>query len=172
VNVEPETLEPTTAEAEPPSVQAEALEVTATQTVTPDETPAANGFEAFVGALAAILAERAATRAAANVGALLGRARLPRDAFDAGTKKVLVARGILDPKTSRPTPEFSVVAHGWREVLDGTSADLSACGNTTLDVWGAELLAALLCIPRERADELRRALRQRGVAAFGMLAAA
>jgi hypothetical protein len=39
-------------------------------------------------------------------------------------------------------------------------------------VWGAELLAALLSIPRERADDLRRALRQRGVAAFGMLAAA
>jgi hypothetical protein len=57
-------------------------------------------------------------------------------------------------------------------VLDGSSADLSACGSTTLDVWGAELLDALLSIPRERADDLRRALRQRGVAAFGMLAAA
>jgi hypothetical protein len=165
--VQPELL----AEPEPPA-QPEPLEVTTTRAETPEAPSSTNGFEAFVAALAAILAERAATRAAANVGALLGRARLARDAFDAGTKKVLVARGILDAKTSRPTPEFSVVAHAWREVLDGSSADLSACGSTTLDVWGAELLAALLSIPRERADDLRRALRQRGVAAFGMLATA
>ena len=174
---EPETLD-VVVEPEPPAAQPETLaqpesfEVTTTHAETSEAPSSANGFEAFVAALAAILAERAATRAAANVGALLGRARLARDAFDAGTKKVLVARGILDAKTSRPTPEFSVVAHAWREVLDGSSADLSACGSTTLDVWGAELLAALLGIPRDRADELRRALRQRGVAAFGMLAAA
>jgi hypothetical protein len=130
-----------------------------------------SGFEAFVGALSGILIERGATRAAANVGALLGQRRLGRDAFDAGTRKVLVARGLVDGKTGRPTPEFSVVAHAWREVLDGSSGDLSACGNTTLDVWGADLLCALLGA-RERSDELRRALRQRGVAAFGMLAAA
>jgi hypothetical protein len=131
----------------------------------------ASGFDAFVGALSGILIERGATRAAANVGALLGQKRLARDAFDAGTRKVLVARGLIDAKTGRPTPEFSVVAHAWRDVLEGTNGDLSACGNTTLDVWGAELLCALLGA-RERSDELRRALRQRGVAAFGMLAAA
>jgi hypothetical protein len=130
-----------------------------------------SGFEAFVGALSGILVERGATRAAANVGALLGQRRLARDAFDAPTRKVLAARGLIDAKTWRPTPEFSVVAHAWRDVLEGTNGDLSACGSTTLDVWGAELLSALLGA-RERSDELRRALRQRGVAAFGMLVAA
>ncbi len=129
----------------------------------------ASGFDAFVAALASILAERGATRAAANIGALLGKSRLSRDAFEPATKKALAARGYIDAKSGRPTPEFSVVAHAWREVLDGTSADLSACGSATLDVWGAELLSVLLLAP---ADELRRALRQRGVAAFGMLAAA
>lgn len=138
--------------------------------VTPIE-PTASGFEAFIGALSGVLVERGATRAAANVGALLGQKRLGRDAFDAGTRKVLVARGFIDAKTGRPTPEFSVVAHAWRDVLEGTNGDLSACGSMTLDVWGAELLCALLGA-RERSDELRRALRQRGVAAFGMLAAA
>ena len=131
-----------------------------------------SGFEAFVAALSAILAERGATRAAANVGALLGQTRLARDAFDAETKKVLAARGFVDAKTGRPTPEFSVVAQAWREVLDGANGDLSACGSATLDVWGADIVAALLGSPRERTDDIRRALRQRGVAAFGMLAAA
>ena len=137
-----------------------------------EQAPAQSGFEAFVAALSALLAERGATRAAANVGALLGQMRLGRDAFDAPTRKTLVARGFLDAKTGRPTPEFSVVAQAWRDVLDGANGDLSACGNTTLDVWGAEIVAALVSSPRERTDDLRRALRQRGVAAFGMLAAA
>jgi hypothetical protein len=144
-------------------------ETTLAETTPVEET--VSGFEAFVGALSGILAERGATRAAANVGALLGQERLARDAFDAPTRKVLAARGLIDAKTGRPTPEFSVVAHAWRDVLEGASGDLSACGNTTLDVWGAELLSALLGA-RERSEELRRALRQRGVAAFGMLAAA
>jgi hypothetical protein len=132
---------------------------------------APSGFATFVAAISAILAERGATRAAVNVGALLGQARLAPDAFDEGTKNMLVARGMLDTKTGRPTPEFSVVARAWRDVLDENGGDLSACGSATLDVFGAELLATLLGSPRA-ADELRRALRQRGVAAFGMLAAA
>ena len=159
--VRAETLPAEAVEAETAPAEAEATPIEAT----------ASGFEAFVGALSGILVERGATRAAANVGALLGQRRLGRDAFDAPTRKALVARGLIDAKTGRPTPEFSVVAHAWRDVLEGTNGDLSACGNTTLDVWGAELLCALLGA-RERSDELRRALRQRGVAAFGMLAAA
>jgi hypothetical protein len=131
-----------------------------------------SGFEAFIAALSTLLIERGATRAAANVGALLGQTRLAHDAFDATTRKVLVARGFLDAKTGRPTLEFTVIAQAWREVLDGANGDLSACGSATLDVWGADIVAALLGSPRERADDIRRALRQRGVAAFGMLAAA
>jgi hypothetical protein len=152
-----------------PIIEAVTLAEPAVETQAHDEALPASGFEAFVAALASILAERGATRAAANIGALLGKARLSRDAFEPATKKALAARGYVDAKSGRPTPEFSVVAHAWREVLDGTSADLSACGSATLDVWGAELLSTLL---GSQPDELRRALRQRGVAAFGMLAAA
>jgi hypothetical protein len=164
-----ETVPVETAPVEMAPVETAPVEMAPVETAPVEATE--SGFEAFVGALSGILIERGATRAAANVGALLGQRRLGRDAFDAGTRKVLVARGLVDGKTGRPTPEFSVVAHAWREVLDGSSGDLSACGNTTLDVWGADLLCALLGA-RERSDELRRALRQRGVAAFGMLAAA
>jgi hypothetical protein len=170
--------EPGDSVAVPESVLAVAeLEVADSEPVSdgaPDDAPAPtqSGFEAFIAALSALLAERGATRAAANVGALLGQTRLGRDAFDAPTRKTLVARGFLDAKTTRPTPEFSMIAQAWRDVLDGANGDLSACGSTTLDVWGAEIVAALVSSPRERTDDLRRALRQRGVAAFGMLAAA
>jgi hypothetical protein len=140
----------------------------------PDAAPPApaSGFASFVAALSAILAARGATRAAANIGALLGMARLAPDAFDAPTMRALVARGVLDAKSGRPTPEFSVIARAWRDVLDENGGDLAACGSATLDVYGAELCATLLGMPTNRADELRRALRQRGVAAFGMLVAA
>ena len=80
----------------------------------PTEAPP-SGFATFVAALSAILAERGATRAAANVAALLGQARLAPDAFDEATRKMLVQRGTLDAKTGRPTPEFSVVARAWRD---------------------------------------------------------
>jgi hypothetical protein len=134
--------------------------------------PAPTGFASFVAALSELLAEQGATRAAANVGALLGMARLAPDAFDATTAATLVARGMLDATSGRPTPEFSVLARAWRDVLDDTGGDLSACGSATLDVFGATLLVTLLGVPTGRAEELRRALRQRGVAAFGMLVAA
>ncbi|HEX6274923.1 MAG TPA: hypothetical protein VFZ53_17895 [Polyangiaceae bacterium] len=137
-----------------------------------ESAPEPSGFASFVAALSGVLAQRGATRAAANIGALLGMARLAPDAFDAPTQKALVARGVLDAKTGRPTPEFSVIARAWRDVLDEHGGDLAACGGATLDVYGAELCATLLDVPSGRADELRRALRQRGVAAFGMLVAA
>jgi len=136
------------------------------------EQAAESAFPAFVAALSAVLLERGATKSAATVGALLGESRLARDALDVETKKALVARGMLDGKSGRPTPEFSMVARAWRDVLDGTNADLGACGTATLDVWSAEIVAALLGDVRGHSDEIRRALRRRGVAAFGMLAAA
>ena len=157
--------EPTAASELEPVAEPESLEPSR-------DAPSSTGFVAFVRALSDILAARGATRAAANIGALLGMDRLACDAFDAETKQTLVARAIVDAKSGRPTPEFSMVSRAWRDVLDGTGGDLSACGSATLDVFGAELLGALLGVPSGRADELRRALRQRGVAAFGMLAAA
>jgi hypothetical protein len=166
------------AQAEPavllPAVVEPELEVAESEPqASEDSEPAPeSAFPAFVAALSAVLLERGATKCAASVGALLGESRLARDAFDAGTRKALVARGMLDAKSGRPTPEFSVVTRAWRDVLDGTNADLAACGTATLDVWGAELVAALLGDVRGHSDEIRRALRRRGVAAFGMLAAA
>ena len=169
----PIALEPALAAVSEPEAAYELEPANEPESLEPStDSPSPTGFAAFVRALSDILAARGATRAAANVGALLGIDRLACDAFDAETKQTLVARAIVDAKSGRPTPEFSMVSRAWRDVLDGTGGDLAACGSATLDVFGAELLGALLGVPSGRADELRRALRQRGVAAFGLLVAA
>jgi hypothetical protein len=66
------------------------------------------------------------------------------------------------------TPTFLAQMSAWRAILLGTSDDFSACGSAMLDEWAAELVARLLGAP-SRATALRRELRSRGVAAFGLV---
>ena len=61
--------------------------------------------------------------------------------------------------------------NAWRSILLGTSDDFGACGAAMLDEWAADLVARLLGAP-SRATALRRDLRSRGVAAFGLVEAA
>ena len=69
------------------------------------------------------------------------------------------------------TPAFVAQMNAWRAILLGTSDDFGACGAAMLDEWAADLVARLLGAP-SRATALRRELRSRGVAAFGMVEAA
>jgi len=88
----------------------------------------------------------------------------------AATLPGLFAGGATDvPPRAR---ELIVFGAAWRDVLCGTSSDLSACGARTLDEWGAELLNELLGRPSGASRELRQKLRERGVAAFGFRDAA
>jgi hypothetical protein len=59
------------------------------------------------------------------------------------------------------------VARAWRAILCGESEDFSLCG-TPLDEWASATLARLLSAP-QKAAQLRRELRARGVAAFGLI---
>jgi hypothetical protein len=77
---------------------------------------------------------------------------------------------VLAPSGRKKSDSFEQTSSAWRSVLSGATDDLSSCGTTTLDRFGAELLAALLEVPKSRVEELRRELRRRGVAAFGMIA--
>jgi hypothetical protein len=89
---------------------------------------------------------------------------MPADAAQA-LAEADVARG------SEVTAAFVAQTHAWRAILLGTSDDFAACGNAMLDEWAADLLARLLGAPA-RATALRRELRSRGVAAFGLVEAA
>jgi hypothetical protein len=134
----------------------------------PEVAPAFAHFEA---ALAAILMTHGASRSAALLPQLLRLDALPADGFAKDVQLTLQSRGYLDG-SARYSQKYRELWGAWTAVLHGSSRDFAACGTTTLDRFGAELLAALLAIPATRADELRRELRKAGVAAFGVLAAA
>ena len=128
-------------------------------------------FDVFVGALVRVALERGAVRAAAVLPNLFDAGRAFHEVLDPNTLATLQLRRVLEPESMRPTREFTAAADAWRGLLNGTAHDLAGCGSSTLDVWGAMILGALLNAPRDRTDELRRELRKRGVAAFGLLAA-
>jgi hypothetical protein len=66
------------------------------------------------------------------------------------------------------TPRLARAVDAWKGILRGASEDFSACGASSLDEWTADVAARLLGSPA-RAGSLRRDLRARGVAAFGLL---
>jgi hypothetical protein len=128
-------------------------------------------FDVFVGALVRVALERGAVRAAAVLPHLFEAGHAFHDVLDPNTLATLQLRRVLEPDSMRPTREFAAATEAWRGLLNGTAHDLAGCGSSTLDVWGGMILGALLNAPRDRTDELRRDLRKRGVAAFGLLAA-
>ncbi len=128
-------------------------------------------FAHFEGALVAALLSQGATRSAALLPRILRLESLPADSLAKNVELTLQSRGYLDG-SARYSQKFRDLCSAWTAVLRGASQDFAACGTTTLDRFGAELLTALLAVPTTRADDLRRELRKAGVAAFGVLAAA
>lgn len=130
-------------------------------------------FRAFVAALVEVLLVSGATRAAAVVPALLESAAGDPGALDPESQRLLVAARIADGTDGRIrlSKSFLETAQAWRDVLSGETNDLSACGTSTLDGWAGDLLKAL-GVGRDGKMDVRRELRRRGVAAFGMLLAA
>ncbi len=114
---------------------------------------------------------KGASRSAALVPHLLRLEALPADSLSKDVLLTLQSRGYLDGN-ARYSQKFRALCSAWSAVLHGSSQDFAACGTTTLDRFGADLLAALLAVPATRADELRRELRKAGIAAFGVLEAA
>jgi hypothetical protein len=124
--------------------------------------PESDPFAEYVQAVVEVVLEAGATRAAAAIPALLdGKVRA--DDFDAAT---------TGEASLVPSAEFQATVSTWRRVLRGEPADLAECGAAMLDQWTAEFVAALIGAPSTRLDDLRRQLRRKGVAAFGMLARA
>jgi hypothetical protein len=137
----------------------------------PDASPA-TPFDRFVAAMVRVALAASATHVAAELPAILRDGRLRPAALGSQAEQALAARGYLGPERSGASASFITTQAAWRDALSGSSGDLAACGATTLDEWGAALLAALLAHPASRADELKRALRVHGVAAFGVREAA
>ncbi len=136
-----------------------------------DSGDAGDGYLRWVDAVVETALGLGATRAAAVARQVLlldDGAALP----DEGTEG-LVAAGLAvkDGSRVRLAADARGVASAWRALLRGETDDFAACGDDTLDGWTTSVLTALLgeCAP---GDVVRRELRARGVAAFGMLHAA
>jgi hypothetical protein len=66
------------------------------------------------------------------------------------------------------TLEADPVARMWRVAINGGEPDFSACAQT-LDEWSAMVVARFADAPEQMHEPIRRALRSRGVCAFGLV---
>jgi hypothetical protein len=156
---EPATPEPVSAKSEPAASEPEA--------------PTADPFAAYVAAVVEVARISGNTRAAVALPLLLEGGPFDAAALPDDARERLVVADVLVRSGSSvsPSDSFAATAGAWRSVLRGTTNDLAACGESTLDGWSAELLKAL-GVGQGGATDVRRELRRRGVAAFGMLLAA
>jgi hypothetical protein len=130
-------------------------------------------FATFIATLVDVAVEAGCEKAAAILPALLDGGRvmpgvLPSSATDALLESGMLARtegGLVGGEAFRKT------AAAWRAILRGDSEDFSSCGTRMLDEWAADLVACLVAAPA-KTERLRRELRTRGVAAFGLVLAA
>jgi hypothetical protein len=102
---------------------------------------------------------------------LLGEARLDAARLPVATVEALIAGKYVEQTADgiTRTEVLTRTVLAWQGVLRGEGDDLAACGRATLDEWSADIVARLLGSPM-LATALRRELRQRGVAAFGLVA--
>jgi hypothetical protein len=133
-------------------------------------TEEADLFQRFVSTLVEVaLAAGAATRVVGALPGMLGVTRLDVEALDATVIDALVASNLL-ARTSRGAVARSEAlvqnAQAWRATLLGEETELVA--TAMLDEWAAHIVASLLQAPQQ-AETVRRDLRARGIAAFGML---
>lgn len=132
-----------------------------------------DAFQVFVRTLVEVsLAAGAPARVVESVPAMLGVARLDARALDEATLDALLAAGLLSRTESggvARSESLAANAQAWRAMLLGEETELSV--STTLDEWSADLVATLAAVPDQR-EAVRRELRSRGIAAFGMIEAA
>jgi len=128
-------------------------------------------FHVYVRTLVEVaLAAGAPGRVVEVLPAMLGLTRLEARALDDAAIDALVAADLLARTESGAvvrSASLTAAAQAWRSTLLGEEADFSAC-TSMLDEWSAQLVATLAGTPAQK-EALRRELRARGVAAFGML---
>jgi hypothetical protein len=137
-----------------------------------DEAPSADPFAVLLRVLEEV-ARGAGCPEDALVGlrVVLGAARVDESIMPRACVDALLSAGMLqqgDHGLARAEP-FARQVVAWQGILRGESEDFGACGSAMLDEWCAGLLAKIMGNPA-RVEGLRRDLRGRGVAAFGLVA--
>lgn len=129
-----------------------------------------DAFRQLCDVLSKVALAAGATRAAAVLPELMEHGRVPLELTSEGLVRAACGSGlaVATGHALELTPAASATTSAWRAILSGQSGDLSACGDTTLDGWCAELLAAVMT-DGARASDWRAKLRAHGVAAFGLV---
>ncbi len=141
-----------------------------------DEGVGSGQDDAFTAWLRALVGAAEAASMFIGMGALrafVSDGRASRRAFPYKAAETLAEANIarLEGEELVATAAFLRVVAEWRRVLAGEGGDFSKCGNRTFDEWSADFLARILGAPA-RFDWMKRELRARGVAAFGLVEAA
>jgi hypothetical protein len=129
-------------------------------------------FAMLVGVLEEVTRSHAAgDDAVTGLRALLGVTRLGGLSLGEIASEALIAGNVVVPAARGVSRSewFAGQVRGWQSILRGQSEDFGACGSTPLDEWAADVVARVLGNPA-RAEGIRRELRRRGVAAFGLVA--
>jgi hypothetical protein len=119
-----------------------------------------------------VVGEIAAAYSSVSTGAI-GRALLVGGLaaleIDEQLMAALAAAGMIDLTPDGPcaNPRFATTVSAWRAVLRG-EGDLALCGEQTLDAWVTDLVCKVAS-PTPNAASVRRDVRRRGIAAFGMI---
>jgi hypothetical protein len=130
-------------------------------------------FRTFIQTLVEVAVEAGLDRAAAILPALLDEGRVMPGVLPDSVTDALLTNGTLSSTEAGLVggESFRRTSAAWRAILRGDSEDFSSCGSRMLDEWAADLVACLVLAPA-KTEGLRRQLRTRGVAAFGLVLAA
>jgi hypothetical protein len=156
----------------PPREQAD--EATPGSPAPPASATPADAFESLSAVLEDVArGSGAADDVVAGLKALLGMRRLDSAQLPDASVEALVAGAQLErtPQGIQRTDAFTRTVLAWQAILRAEGEDFAACGPTALDEWAADFIARVLGSPSAAAG-LRRELRRRGVAAFGLVAEA
>ncbi len=163
-----EELEPVTVVCveglgEPPPVEEEARVVENTELPPAPDDP----FTMLVCTLADVAIASGSAHVASLLTPLLHEGQIDPASLPENAAPALREASIIDD--AGVTDAFRATVSAWKALLRGTSDDFMACGGSMLDEWSSELLARLFG-SLDRAPAMRRELRSRGVAAFGLAA--
>jgi hypothetical protein len=124
----------------------------------------------FVAAVTEVALAHGPAETAGHIESLFTFGTLDPEALSETAQAALFEGKILETTDDgvRTTEAFASTRMAWQSILRGESGDLSACGESTLDSWTADVVARLIAHP-DKTQSIRRDLRRRGIAAFGML---
>jgi hypothetical protein len=129
-------------------------------------------IDTFVRAIADVARAHGAAESAAHAESLFKFGTPAPLALSPDARAALLDGNILEATDGgvHATAWFASTSSAWQRMLRGEEGNLAVCGESTLDGWTADLIARLVAKPA-MASTIRRDLRRRGIAAFGMLEA-